>query len=216
VDDDARSASAAGSASPAAVALTFDMEHPSRADHDPQSPRRILDTLAECGVRATFFVQGRWARAEPSLAKRVVEEGHLLGCHSHFHAPLTALSGEGILTDSTSAVAALTEVTGADPRPWYRCPFGAGHDDARVLTALDRGGFTNVHWNIDTQDWVEGCSPQEIIRSVLDGVARIGDGSIVLLHSWPTATAAALPQLLQSLSQAYRLVGVDDPSFAIT
>jgi len=198
------------------VALTFDMEHPSRAGHYAAAPQRILDALAETGTRATFFVQGRWARAEPALARRVVAEGHLLGCHSHFHAPLDALTDEGIQRDVTSAARALVEVTGQDPRPWFRCPFGAGHDDARVLAALGRCGFTNVHWNVEPQDWLEECTPQQLLDSVLSGVANVGDGSIVLLHSWPTATADALPQLLHDLSGAYRLARVDDPAFATT
>ena len=197
-----------------AVALTFDMEHPSRVSHDHQAPGRILDGLAHAGVRATFFVQGRWARAEPDLARRVTDEGHLLGCHSHFHAPLDLLTDDGIRQDSTSAAEAITEVTGCNPRPWFRCPFGAGHDDVRVLTALHDCGFTNVHWNIEPKDWLKDRTPEQLVRSVLDGVSSEGDGSIVLLHTWPAATADALPKLLTELSPSYRLATVDDPVFA--
>ena len=55
------------------VALTFDTEHwshPSGADVQ----ERILDVLAGAGVRATFFVQGRWATAYPECARRIAEE----------------------------------------------------------------------------------------------------------------------------------------------
>lgn len=196
------------------IALTFDMEHPSRSGHDAGAPQRILDSLADNDESATFFVQGRWARSEPTLARRVVADGHLLGCHSHFHAPLDALTDEGIQRDATAAALALVEVTGQDPRPWFRCPFGAGHDDARVLAVLDRCGFTNVHWDVEPQDWLEECTPAQLVDSVLSGIAEAGNGSIVLLHSWPTATADALPQLLRELSGAYRLARLDDPAFA--
>lgn len=63
------------------VALTFDAEHPDRptsGDHDAQ----VLDELARLGVRATFFLQGRWVEARPRLARRVAEEGHVVGNHT--------------------------------------------------------------------------------------------------------------------------------------
>ncbi|HVQ88781.1 MAG TPA: polysaccharide deacetylase family protein, partial [Actinomycetes bacterium] len=122
------------------VALTVDMEHPSRSAHDVGCPERILDALGSARVRATFFVQGRWARAEPATALRVVRDGHLLGCHSHFHAPLVDLTDAGIRRDVEAATHALVEVTGTESRPWFRCPFGAGHDDKRVLDVLQDCG----------------------------------------------------------------------------
>jgi len=49
------------------VALTFDAEHPDRPAR-PGNDERLLDALAAAGVRATFFVQGRWAEAYPAVA----------------------------------------------------------------------------------------------------------------------------------------------------
>jgi len=62
------------------VALTF--------DDGPNEPytSRLLDTLAERGVPATFFQVGRCAERFPSSARRVVDEGHVLGNHSFSHA----------------------------------------------------------------------------------------------------------------------------------
>lgn len=191
------------------VALTFDMEHPSRRAHDPAAPRRILDALAEAGARATFFVQGRWARTEPELARRVVEDGHVLGSHSHFHAPLVSLTDEGIDRDVAAAAEALVEVTGSDGRPWFRCPFGAGHDDLRVQAALRRQGYRDVHWDVSGDDWFADRTADQVTRAVVDGAAGHGDGAVVLLHTWPVATAAALTDMLAELGQAWDLVGVD-------
>ncbi|MFZ0322556.1 MAG: polysaccharide deacetylase family protein [Actinomycetes bacterium] len=192
------------------VALTFDMEHPSRARHDPANPGRMLDALQAAGARATFFVQGRWARSEPDTARRVVDEGHLLGCHSHHHAPLVSLTDDGVRRDVEAASSALAQVTGVSPRPWFRCPFGAGHDDPRVLGLLDECGYRNVHWNVEPQDWLEDKTVDQLTASVLDDVVRKGDSAVVLLHSWPSVTAAALPTLIAELTaRGYELVGVD-------
>ncbi len=46
---------------------------------------RLLDLLAEKHVKATFLFTGDMARRYPGLARRVVEEGHELGCHGLTH-----------------------------------------------------------------------------------------------------------------------------------
>ena len=193
------------------VALTFDMEHPSRGDQRPDAPARLLDTLSVTHTRASFFVQGRWARSHPALARRVVDEGHLLGSHSHFHAPLPFLSDDGVRADLASSAQALEQVTGADPRPWFRCPFGAGHDDPRILGLLREAGYRNVHWNVDPADWEVGRAPDEVVDSVVAGVREVGDGAIVLLHTWPAATPQAVPTLIERLAaDGASFVGVDE------
>jgi len=198
------------------VALTFDMEHPSRSAHDPAGPTRILDELQRTDSKASFFIQGRWARTEPLVARRVATEGHLVGCHSHFHAPLVSLTDDGIREDLEAATEAVTETTGTTPRPWFRCPFGAGHDDQRVLQVIQDCGYQNVHWNVEPQDWLEDKTPADITTSVIDGVAKLESDGVVLLHTWPRATVEALPMLITELQKHdVQLVRVDDGELQI-
>jgi len=192
------------------IALTFDTEHwshPSTADVQ----ERILDVLAAACVRATFFVQGRWATAYPGCANRIAAAGHLVGNHSHHHAPMDSLTDVGIESDVLKAQAAIVETTGVDPRPWFRCPFGYGHDDPRVLAALERAGYRNIHWDVEPDDWKPERTPADLERLVIDGALQHGDGAVVLLHSWPPATIAALPAILAGLADAgARPVGLDE------
>jgi peptidoglycan/xylan/chitin deacetylase (PgdA/CDA1 family) len=183
------------------VALTFDAEHPSRTGADPASPAGILDALAAADVRATFFVQGRWASAFPDLAKRIAAEGHLVGNHSNYHAPMTLLSPDGIGTDLREAERRIADATGADPRPWFRCPFGDGEDDPRVRDAVGARGYRIVPWNLDSGDWRDGSTPDAVSHAVAGGVAPdAAEPLVVLFHTWPGATAAALPDLLSGLA----------------
>ncbi|NJE12230.1 polysaccharide deacetylase [Thermococcus sp. LS2] len=46
---------------------------------------KILDLLNEKKVKATFFFTVEMARKYPNLTKRVVDEGHELGCHGFNH-----------------------------------------------------------------------------------------------------------------------------------
>ena len=192
------------------IALTFDTEHWSHPS-TPDVQERILDVLDEAGVRATFFLQGRWATAYPGCARRIADAGHLVGNHSHHHAPMDILTDAGIERDVRAAERAIREVAGVDPRPWFRCPFGYGHDDARVLAALDRAGYRDHHWDVEPDDWRPERTPGDVERLVIDGALAHGDGAVVLLHSWPPATIAALPAILARLVGAgARLVRLDE------
>jgi peptidoglycan/xylan/chitin deacetylase (PgdA/CDA1 family) len=196
---------------PFRVALTFDAEHPDRPLGRPDHAGRILDALAAAGARATFFVQGRWALAYPSLAHRIADEGHLVGNHSHFHAPITLFSDDGIRADVIEGQDAVAEATGVDPRPWFRCPFGDGHDDPRVLAILDELGYRNVFWRVMVEDWEPHRTGPLLERDTIAGVASHGDGAIVLLHTWPLGTADAVPSIVRGLAdRGATFVGVDE------
>ena len=192
------------------VALTFDTEHWSHPTR-PEVQDRILDVLETAAARCTFFIQGRWATAYPDCARRIAAAGHLVGNHSHHHARMDILTDEGIERDVLAAQEAILAVAGVDPRPWFRCPFGAGHDDQRVLAALARAGYRDHHWDVEPDDWKPERTPSDLRRLVVEGALEHGDGAVVLLHSWPPATIAALPGILADLAAAgARPVGLDE------
>jgi peptidoglycan/xylan/chitin deacetylase (PgdA/CDA1 family) len=191
------------------VALTFDTEFPGRPTVAGVE-EQILAALADAAVTGTFFVQGRWARANPEQARRLAEAGHVLGNHSNFHAPLNGFDDELLRHDVCEAQETIRSVTGVDPRPWFRCPFGAGQDDPRVLSALRELGYRTVGWDVDPLDWEEGREPDELVRLVLRGISEREGDAIVLLHGWPKATGTALPLLLDALvAERVELVAID-------
>jgi peptidoglycan-N-acetylglucosamine deacetylase len=181
------------------VALTFDAEHPDRPGSDPGGVDRILGTLAEARVRATFFLQGRWAQAFPDRARRIRAEGHLVGSHSHFHARMPLLTDEGLRADIVQAGRAIREATAVDPKPWFRCPWGHGAGDARVLMALRRQGYRHVGWDVVGEDWDPARPAAVVAGDVVAGVQAFGDGAIVLLHPWPASAVEALPAILEAM-----------------
>ena len=182
------------------VALTFDTEFPDRPSPTGVEDR-IVSALAGAGVRATFFLQGRWARAYPEVARRIAEPGHVIGNHSHHHAPMDGLLDDFFRSDVVDAQEKILAATGVDPRPLFRCPFGSGMDDSRVLGLLDELGYRHVGWDVDPRDWEEGREPTELLNRVLAGV-RERDEAIVLLHGWSEGTAEALPGMLDALAAA--------------
>ena len=193
------------------VALTFDAEHPDRSQCPPGTQEGILDALDEAEVRATFFLQGRWVTAYPATAMRVAERGHLIGSHSDYHARLPLFSDDGLRADVTGAERSIVDVVGVDPRPWFRCPFGEGHDDPRVLSLLEDLGYRNVHWDVDGADWEDDRTPGVVESAIVDATIRRGGDVVVLLHTWPEPTLAALPAIVKRLRDAEAtLVTVDE------
>jgi peptidoglycan/xylan/chitin deacetylase (PgdA/CDA1 family) len=181
------------------VALTFDAEHPDRPWCPPGNAESIVAALRERAARATFFVQGRWAEAYPETAASIAADGHLIGHHSHYHARMPLLLGGGFADDIADGARAIEAATGVDPRPWFRCPFGAGEDDPRVHVELDRLGYRNVHWHVVLDDWEPWRTGDAIATDAIGGVRAHGDGAVVLLHTWPGGTGEAVPALLDGL-----------------
>jgi peptidoglycan/xylan/chitin deacetylase (PgdA/CDA1 family) len=180
------------------VALTFDAEHPDR-QHRPGGTERVLATLASTGTKASFFVQGRWAEAYPGLAHSIADAGHLIGNHSHYHARMPLLSAKGMAADVRAAERAIRRATGRDPRPWFRCPFGAGTNDPVVLGVLARLGYQETRWNVDGLDWRTVATGRRVAREAVDAAMAHGDGAVILLHPWTTATGLALPTIIEDV-----------------
>lgn len=181
------------------MALTFDAEHPNRRQCPPGTHDRIVACLADEGIRATFFLQGRWVTAYPDAARRIAEDRHLIGSHSDYHVRMPLLSDDGLAADVQGAEEKIRTRTGVDPRPWFRCPFGAGHEDPRVLGALKEAGYRNVHWDVEGEDWEDDQTVDVVERLVVERTLEWGDGAVVLLHTWPAPTLAALPAILRRL-----------------
>jgi peptidoglycan-N-acetylglucosamine deacetylase len=194
------------------VALTFDAEHPSRSGNRSDAVTSMLNALAAADVRATFFVQGRWATAFPDVARRIADEGHVVGNHSNYHARMTMLSPDGIARDVREAEDRIADTTGRDPRPWFRCPFGDGADRPEVLDALAMHGYRDVRWTVDTVDWHPETTPSSIVSAVTRAVdATPSDPIVVLQHTWSAATADALPDVLRSLMRVgSKLVTIEE------
>jgi peptidoglycan/xylan/chitin deacetylase (PgdA/CDA1 family) len=180
------------------VALTFDAEHPDRP-HRPGVSEGLLDILADRGVRSTWFLQGRWVEAHPETARRVAADGHLVGNHSFYHARLPLLGDDGLVTDIRDAERVIREIVGVDPRPWFRCPFGAGSDDPRVLGILAGLGYRQVGEDVVLEDWEPHRTGPLLAADAVRLVAAVGDPAVILLHGWPPGTHDGLPAMIDGL-----------------
>jgi peptidoglycan/xylan/chitin deacetylase (PgdA/CDA1 family) len=186
------------------VALTFDAG--ANADGVPS----ILATLAAKRVPGTFFLTGNFVRAYPKRAARIAEL-HLVGNHTRTHADLTTLSDAAIATQVRTAETAIRDVTGEDPRRFFRFPMGAR--TAHEIGILNRLCYVPFRWTVDTLGWKGTRGGQSVATVIARVMAAAKPGAIVLMHvgSHPkdgtTLDADALPQIIDKLRRSgYRLV----------
>jgi len=182
------------------VALTFD-DGPW-----PAQTEQVLDILAEYDVKASFFMVGYLVERYPAIARRVVEEGHLVGNHTQNHVVLTRQSAEVVRAQISGGSQTLQRVTGVAPA-WFRPP--GGGMNTSVLREAERMEMDLVMWDVDPQDWRRpGVEPM-----LADTLAAIRPGSVVLLHDGGgdrSQTIAALPRLIEELkAQGYLFVTLD-------
>ena len=163
------------------VYLTFDDGPSERTDE-------ILDTLAEKGVKATFFVIGHEDEADWARMRRIVEEGHTLGMHSYSHdyAKVYA-SVESFLDEFYRIFKQIQEVTGTTPTA-FRFPGGSinGYDGGfyqEILSEMIRRGFVPYDWNVSSEDAATGRILPA--NTLVDNVVRNAGGKVrcfVLFH----------------------------------
>lgn len=190
------------------VALTFDGG--ANADGVPA----ILATLAASDVPATFFLTGSFVGQFPGQARRIAAGGYRLGDHSVDHPRFPALTDARVRQEVLEAATAIRSVTGEDPAPLFRFPYG--DSDARTLGDVNGLGYVAVGWTVDTLGWEgtsAGVTPASIVARVL---ARLTPGEIVLMHvgsnpeDHSTLDATALAQVIDAVGRAgYSFVTLD-------
>jgi peptidoglycan/xylan/chitin deacetylase (PgdA/CDA1 family) len=186
------------------VVLTFD-DGPL-----PKNSNQILDILAAQCVKATFFMVGRQAQANPEGVRKVRDAGHTVASHTQSHPynmhrlPIDRAIQE-IDGGIASVTAALGENGAAEISPFLRIP-GLARNDAIEDYAKSKGLQI---WSADfpADDW-RHISSARVYDLAIQRLTARGRG-ILLLHDIQPRTVAALPRILQELKKrGYHIVHV--------
>jgi peptidoglycan/xylan/chitin deacetylase (PgdA/CDA1 family) len=151
------------------IALTYD-----DGPNDPHT-LKLLDVLAKHGVRATFFMIGRYVQQRPDIARAVAQAGHAIGNHTFTHPLLIFKSKAQTRTELLECRSALQDAIGEHSK-LFRPPFG-GRRPATIRIARELGLHT-VMWNVTGYDW--NAPPAAVIEKKVARQMRGGD--VILLH----------------------------------
>jgi len=189
------------------VALTFDAG--ANADGVPS----ILATLAGRQVPGTFFLTGAFVDAFPTASQQIAA-AYPIGNHTQNHKDLTQLTTTGVQTEIRTGAAAIQRVTGVNPRPYFRFPYGAVN--TRVIATVNAECYVPFRWTVDSWGWkgtAGGMSADEVQRRV---VGALQPGAIVLMHvgsnpdDGTTFDANALPRIIDEIrAKGYTLVTLE-------
>ncbi len=160
---------------PNELALTYD-----DGPNDRSTPE-LLEVLARFGIRATFFMVGKFVRMRPDLVRQVHAAGHLVGNHTMTHPFLANKPIRFVAEELRGCNAALEDALGAPVR-YFRAPFGARRP--AVLRCARELGLTPVQWNVQGNDW-ESIGVSGILKHIEQGMIRAdrrGRGANILLH----------------------------------
>jgi peptidoglycan/xylan/chitin deacetylase (PgdA/CDA1 family) len=179
------------------IAMTFD-DGPSS-----ENTSRLLEMLKQRNIKATFFLIGQNAAANPDLVRRILAEGHEIGNHSWTHPQLSKLSDDRVTTEITKTQDAIKDASGYTPI-LLRPPYGAITSRQREWIE-NQFGLNIILWSVDPLDWKRpGASV--ITQRIL---SQVRPGAIILSHDIHKQTIDAMPATLDGLiSKGYKFVTV--------
>lgn len=154
---------------------------------------KMLSVLKQRGVKATFFVSGRWAEKFPRLVKSMADDGHEIASHGYdlSAGPRALLKAGKLKADIARSRQAIQDITGIPIQYW--APHMSEVDAAIVKTAADLE-LRTVLYSVDTVDWKPGVTTEQILTKFRHAKA----GDLILLHPKP-ATAQVLDQAVTQL-----------------
>jgi probable sporulation protein (polysaccharide deacetylase family) len=159
----------------------------------------MLETLKKHDVKATFFLEGRWVKNHPEMAKMIADAGHEIGNHSYSHKDLKTLSNADIRRELEKTNEVIEAVTAVKCK-WFAPPGGSYRDEVVEIAAKLR--MKTIMWSVDTIDW-QKPSPSVIVKRV---TSKVHPGAMILMH--PTMpTAAALDELIVSIQRQGYAIG---------
>jgi peptidoglycan/xylan/chitin deacetylase (PgdA/CDA1 family) len=181
------------------VALTFD-DGP-----DPYWTPKVLSTLDERHVRATFFMMGRNVERHPAVAREVLRRGHEIGNHSYSH-PKLILMAPGRVREEIERTDALLRDIGVSGEIHFRPPHAAKF---LVLPCiLMQMHKLSVLGDVDPEEWKH--RPAAVMTESI--LRQVRPGSIVGLHDPMGAESLrTLENILPVLiAQGYRFETVSE------
>jgi peptidoglycan/xylan/chitin deacetylase (PgdA/CDA1 family) len=150
----------------------------------------ILDELKKYGAKATFFCIGRNVMEQPALYKRILEEGHRVGNHTHDHLNGWKVSDEDYFGNVRQAALYIDSNL-------FRPPYGKmTRFQIANLGAGPAAHFKIIMWDVLSADFDPRISPVECAANVINNTRN---GSIVIFHDSAKAferTHIALPLVL--------------------
>jgi peptidoglycan/xylan/chitin deacetylase (PgdA/CDA1 family) len=170
----------------------------------PELTPWILDQLAVYQAKATFFMVGENVLRYPEIARRVLDEGHRIGNHTHRHLNGFKTRVSDYIQDTENCASALAPYLTPEDELIFRPPYGK--ISPREAFLLKKMGYQIVLWDVLSKDYETELPSPEVYRNVVE---NLSPGSIIVMHDNKKATrnvTESLPEILKTTKEmGYRL-----------
>lgn len=184
---------------PKTMYLTFD-DGP-----DAENTEKILDTLKDRNVKATFFVIGENVERYPEVVQRIVAEGHALGIHCYNHDyDVIYNDADSFIADFEKAHQLVYEVTGVDVR-LFRFPGGsvnAYNKEVReeIVFHMTEKGYVYYDWNASLEDAVSEADIKILMANATS--STLGRKKVIMLaHDIVDETAYCIGDIIDAFPE---------------
>ena len=149
----------------------------------------ILDLLKQENIKATFFVLGTRAKANPELIKREFEEGHYIANHGHTHIYRQIYQNKQAVLNEYNYTEQCIQEALNNPNyhsKVFRFPGGSNGGyywkiKAEAKQYLRENGIVSLDWNCLSRD-AEGARTKEaLLQSVIE-TSQNKQSIVILMH----------------------------------
>ncbi len=206
------------------VALTFD-------DGPNRHTLEVLAVLKNYDIKATFFIVGRMARANPRVLDEIAAQGHLLANHSNTH-PFMGSSYDAdpqkLIEQVKPVNNEITPLMPRDTQLFFRAPFGAWRFAHATILNADptlKRYIGPIYWDVggeirmdaqgyvmssaDWECWHKRWPAQVCAKGYLREIRR-ENGGVVLMHCIHSQSGALVADVVPALiEEGYRFVRLD-------
>lgn len=155
----------------------------------------VLNTLFQYQAKSTFFWVGNNVARYPTIAQKVIADGHKVGNHTYTHVHGWKTSHTKYIEEINLTNEVIFQKTGIKP-VFFRPPYGK-------FSRLARAGILQRHqvvmWDVLPGDFDPNLSPQICLTNAL---AHIAPGAIYVLHDslkCQQKIRYVLPKLLETI-----------------
>jgi peptidoglycan-N-acetylglucosamine deacetylase len=171
------------------VVLTF--------DDGPLRPytTAVLKALDEHCTKATFFMVGRMAVADPAMVREVAKHGHTIGSHTWSHAKLQVLEADKAKDEIEQGLSGVSRALQTPIAPFFRFPYlRPSNASVDYLKSRNIGSFAI---DVDSRDF-ETKDGDKVKATVMAQLDKRGRG-ILLFHDIQPSTAHGIKDILDAL-----------------
>lgn len=140
----------------------------------PEVTSFVLDELRKRQALATFFCIGKNVVAEPGLYRRILDDGHAVGNHTHHHLNGWKTKDEIYLSDISEAGRYIDSTL-------FRPPYGriTSFQAKNIAKALRKESCSIVMWDVLSGDFDAKLSGEDCLQNV---ILNAKNGSIIVFH----------------------------------